>query len=201
MYRAVICIAFLLASTSVLSDNLLINKKYRYLASDQVVNLGEAYKGKVVMVVNTASKCGLTKQYEGLETMYAAYRPRGLVILGFPSNDFMGQEPGTEQEIQEFCTLTYGVKFPMFEKVKVRGARATPLFKELTKMAGEGPGWNFHKYLIDRNGKFAASFSSRTTPDDEALLAKIEKLLEEKPVPGNEASLLPVSTTTTQRVD
>lgn len=162
----------------------LLDHSYRRLASKESVHLKAAYAGQVLLVVNTASKCGFTPQYEGLEAMHAKYQERGFAVLGFPSNDFMGQEPGSEEEIAEFCTLTYGVKFPMFEKVQVRGKDATPLYRELAKATGEAPGWNFHKYLIDRQGKVVASFGSRTRPDDPKLVEAVEKLLAE-PRPGS----------------
>lgn len=150
---------------------------FRKLASKEQVSLQQAYAGQVLLIVNTASKCGNTPQYEGLEAMYGKYQARGFAVLGFPSNDFMGQEPGDEAQIAEFCTLTYGVKFPMFEKVQVRGNDAAPLFQMLAKQTGEAPGWNFHKYLIDRQGHVVASFAHRTQPDDARLVAAIEKLL------------------------
>ena len=165
----------------------LLDHSYRPLAGKTPVHLGKTYGGQVLLVVNTASKCGFTPQYEGLEAMHAKYKERGFAVLGFPSNDFMGQEPGSEEEIQEFCTLTYGVKFPMFENVQVRGAEATPFYAELAKATGEAPAWNFHKYLIDRSGKVVASFGSRTKPDDPALVAAIEKLLA-VPVPEKKAA-------------
>nr|WP_211250671.1 glutathione peroxidase [Arenimonas donghaensis] len=164
----------------------LLDRDFRQLAGKETVNLEQAYGGQVLLVVNTASKCGFTPQYEGLEAMYAKYKDQGFAVLGFPSNDFMGQEPGSEEDIQEFCTLTYGVKFPMFEKVQVRGSGATPLYRELAAATGEAPGWNFHKYLIDREGKVVASFGSRTTPDDPKLVAEIEKLLA-APAPADQA--------------
>ena len=176
-------LAGLLALAPAVAGAALLDKDYRRLAGKETVNLAQAYGGQVLLVVNTASKCGFTPQYEGLEAMHAKYKDRGFAVLGFPSNDFMGQEPGTEQEIQEFCTLTYGVKFPMFEKVQVRGDGATPLYRELAAETGEAPGWNFHKYLIDRQGRVVASFGSRTTPDDPKLVAEIERLLAE-PVPA-----------------
>ena len=135
------------------------------------------FAGKAVLVVNTASKCGYTPQYEGLEALHQRYTPKGFAVLGFPSNDFRGQEPGTEKEIQEFCTLTYGVKFPMFEKVSVIGENATPLYRALTQATGTAPGWNFHKYLISRDGRVVAQFPSKTKPDDPALVAAIEREL------------------------
>ncbi|MFN3963997.1 MAG: glutathione peroxidase [Silanimonas lenta] len=160
-----------------------LQHEYRRLASQERVNLAEAYGGKVLLVVNTASKCGFTPQYEGLEALNATYGPQGFAVLGFPSNDFMGQEPGSEEQIQEFCTLTYGVKFPMFEKVVVRGRDATPLYRELAAATGEQPGWNFHKYLIGRDGRVLGSFGSRVKPEAPELRAAIEKALA-APVPA-----------------
>ena len=165
------------ATTALSSDGGLLDQDFRRLASDEVVNLAEAYGGKVVLVVNTASKCGNTPQYEGLEKLYDEYGDEGLVVLGFPSNDFFGQEPGTEEEIQEFCRLTYGVKFPMFEKVTVKEGDAHPFFDELATAAGTYPTWNFHKYLLGRDGRLIAEFSPRTNPYDKALVASIEDAL------------------------
>jgi glutathione peroxidase len=155
----------------------LLDQDFRRLAGDEVVNLADAYSGKVILVVNTASKCGNTPQYEGLEALYQEYAEQGLVVLGFPSNDFFGQEPGTEEEIQEFCRLTYSVKFPMFEKVVVKEGSAHPFYQQLATEAGTYPTWNFHKYLIGRNGKLIAEFSPRTQPDDAALLDSIKAAL------------------------
>lgn len=154
-----------------------LNHTVGQLAEGAQVNLCEAYRGKVVVVVNTASKCGFTPQYDGLEALYKKYGDRGFVVLGFPSNDFGEQEPGTEKQIQEFCRLTYGVKFPMFEKTKVRSDNADPVFKVLGTMAKEYPQWNFHKYVLDREGKLAASFSSRVDPQDQRIVGLIESLL------------------------
>jgi len=154
-----------------------LDHEFRQLAGQARVNLAQAYAGQVLLVVNTASKCGFTPQYEGLEALHQKYSPQGFAVLGFPSNDFMGQEPGTEAEIQEFCTLTYGVKFPMFEKVVVRGAEATPFYRELAAATGDQPGWNFHKYLIGRDGTVVASFGSRTKPDAPELVEAIEKAI------------------------
>jgi len=165
------------AAAAFASDRALLDQDFRRLASDEVVNLAEAYGGKVVLVVNTASKCGNTPQYEGLEKLYDDYGEQGLVVLGFPSNDFFGQEPGTEEEIQEFCRLTYGVKFPMFEKVTVKEGDAHPFFEELAAAAGTYPTWNFHKYLVGRDGRLIAEFSPRTKPYDEALVSSIEDAL------------------------
>ncbi|TFZ01989.1 glutathione peroxidase [Ramlibacter humi] len=134
------------------------------------------YAGKVLLVVNTASYCGFTPQYKGLEALYARYRDRGLVVLGFPSNDF-AQEKNSNHEIADFCENTYGVKFPMFGKSSVRGADANPLFKELAAKTGRQPMWNFHKYLIARDGAVVAQYSSLTTPEDPELVGRIEQLL------------------------
>ena len=159
------------------SDSTLLDRDFRALASDDVVNLGETYSGKVLLVVNTASKCGNTPQYDGLESLYQEFADDGLVVLGFPSNDFMGQEPGTEEQIQEFCRLTYKVKFPMFEKVSVKENNAHPFFAALAADAGTYPTWNFHKYLIGRDGKLITEFSPRTQPYNERLVAEIKAAL------------------------
>ena len=155
----------------------LLNQDFRRLAAKESVNLCEAYQGKVILVVNTASKCGNTPQYDGLEAMYEKYRSDGLVVLGFPSNDFMGQEPGTEEQIQEFCRLTYGVEFPMFEKTTVKRGNAHPFFHALAEASGTYPTWNFHKFLIGRDGQFQAEFSPRTRPEDQQLVAAVEREL------------------------
>jgi glutathione peroxidase len=146
------------------------------------------YQGKVLLVVNTASYCGFTDQYRGLEALHAKYKDRGLVVLGFPSNDFGNQEPGDSKQIADFCSNTYGVKFPMFEKVHVKGDAATPLYKDLLAATGEAPQWNFHKYLIGRNGRVLASFGSRTAPDDTALVAAIEAALKVPASPAKAGS-------------
>jgi glutathione peroxidase len=135
------------------------------------------YAGKVVLVVNTASFCGYTKQYEGLEALYAKYSKQGLVVLGFPSNDFGKQEPGSSKEIADFCYNTYGVKFPMFAKSSVVGADVNPLHANLIKLTGKEPKWNFTKYLIDRNGKVLDYYPSKVTPDDKQLVSRIEQAL------------------------
>jgi len=142
-----------------------------------------AYKGKVLLVVNVASKCGFTGQYAGLEKLYRTYRERGLVVLGFPANDFLRQEPGTEAEIKSFCTMTYGVTFPMFAKISVKGGGIHPLYKFLTgketnpNFSG-AISWNFNKFLVGRDGAVAGRFGSRTTPEDPDLVAAIEKALK-----------------------
>jgi glutathione peroxidase len=179
--------AALLSPWAVQACSDLLTAQYRPLSGKQPMDLCAEFEGKVLLVVNTASKCGFTPQYEGLEALHAKLSDRGFAVLGFPSNDFMGQEPGSEDEIKEFCTLTYGVKFPMFEKVHVVGDETTPLYRKLKAATGEEPGWNFHKYLIDRHGNAVASFGSKTTPDDAKLAEQIEKLLAE-PVPAGVAS-------------
>lgn len=134
------------------------------------------YSGKVLLVVNTASYCGFTSQYKGLEGLYAKYQAKGLVVLGFPSNDF-AQETGSNQQIAEFCANTYGVKFPMFAKSSVSGAQASPFFRELADATGQQPRWNFYKYLIGRDGKPVAAYSSMTGPDSRGMLREIERQL------------------------
>jgi glutathione peroxidase len=160
------------------------------------------FKGKVVLVVNVASKCGLTSQYEALEKVYEKYGPNNFVVLGFPANEFKGQEPGTNKEIQEFCTLNFGVKFPMFEKIVVKGPGQHPLYKELTtlqpkattkalsgfaqKLKGAGllggnPQdimWNFEKFLINKKGEVVGRFAPDMTPDDDVIIQKIEQELK-----------------------
>jgi len=137
------------------------------------------YAGKVLLVVNTASYCGYTSQYEGLEALHAKYAAKGLVVMGFPSNDFE-QEPGNGKEIADFCFNTYAVKFPMFSKTTVVGKQAAPLYVQLAKATGAPPAWNFHKYLIDRQGKPVASYSSKVEPGDKTLVSAIEKALAQK---------------------
>jgi glutathione peroxidase len=132
-----------------------------------------AYAGKVVLVVNTASECGYTPQYEGLQKLFDELSGKGLVVLGFPSNDFGGQEPGSSQEIASFCSTKFGVRFPMFEKVVTRGEAASPVYRWLATGAGE-PKWNFHKYLVDRSGRLVRAFPSGVTPESAELRAAIE---------------------------
>lgn len=167
----------LAASGLMAFDDTLLNQEFRRLASEDTVNLGDEYGGKVVLVVNTASKCGNTPQYDGLEKLYEQYGDDGLVVLGFPSNDFLGQEPGTEEEIQEFCRLTYKVRFPMFQKVTVKEGEAHPFFDQLAAASGTYPTWNFHKYLIGRDGQLIAEFSPRTKPYNDKLVSAIESAL------------------------
>jgi glutathione peroxidase len=143
------------------------------------------YQGKVLLIVNTASQCGHTPQYEGLESLYRKYKDRGFVVLGFPSNDFGGQEPGTNSEIKAFCKTKYAVTFPMFAKIKVTGAEADPLYKYLTEppTAGKFAGpvqWNFTKFLVGRDGKVVARFASGVKPDAPELTTTLEAELASK---------------------
>jgi glutathione peroxidase len=137
------------------------------------------YAGQVVVVVNTASFCGFTSQYKGLEALHAKYKDRGLVVLGFPSNDF-SQEPESNAKIADFCENTFGVKFPMFVKTTVKGRDALPLYKQLAEQTGTTPKWNFYKYVISRDGKDIKSFSSMTGPQDKSFVQEIEKQLAVK---------------------
>lgn len=155
----------------------LLDRSYRPLAGKAPVRLAQAYGGDVLLIVNTASKCGYTPQFEGLEALHAKYKGQGFAVLGFPSGDFMGQEFTDEKKIREFCTLTYGIKFPMFQKVHVVGDQATPLYRDLATATGETPKWNFHKYLVGRDGRVLASFGSKTEPDARALVEAIERAL------------------------
>lgn len=167
----------LFAMPALACDSDLLDQDFRKLASKDAVNLCEAYEGKVILVVNTASKCGNTPQYDGLEDLYEQYGEQGFVVLGFPSNDFMGQEPGTEEQIEEFCRLTYGVEFPMFEKTTVKGGDAHPFYVALAETSGTYPKWNFHKFLIGRDGQYIEQFSPRTKPDNDELVAAVETAL------------------------
>lgn len=147
------------------------------------VRLGD-YKGKTLLIVNTASKCGFTGQYEGLQQLYDTYKERGFVVLGFPSNDFLGQEPGSNEEIAAFCSMNYGVTFPMFAKMAVKGKDQHPLYAFLTspdtnpEFAGK-ISWNFNKFLVSGEGKVINRFGSRTRPDDKELITAIEEALPE----------------------
>jgi glutathione peroxidase len=144
-------------------------------------SLGD-YRGQVLLIVNVASKCGYTPQYEGLEALYQRYRARGFAVLGFPANDFKGQEPGSNPEIADFCRATYDVRFPLFAKLHVKGAEMHPLYAHLTSLPAPVGGpveWNFQKYLVSRSGEVVAKFSPRTVPDDASLVAQVEALLAE----------------------
>ena len=145
----------------------------------------DVYKGKVALLVNTASKCGYTPQYEGLEKIYEKYKDQGFVVLGFPANNFGGQEPGTNAEIKEFCTLKFKTSFPMFAKISVKGGDQHPLYKYLTssesnpKFAGDIK-WNFNKFLVDKNGKIIHRFDSKDTPESETVTKAVENALAQK---------------------
>lgn len=136
------------------------------------------YQGKVVMVVNTASFCGYTPQYKDLQGLYNRYKAQGFTVLGFPANNFANQEPNSNQEIAKFCKDNYSVSFPMFAKTPVLGDQANPLFRQLTQKTGQSPLWNFHKYLIDRQGKQVLSFSSSVSPQDANLRKALEAMLK-----------------------
>ena len=146
----------------------------------------DQYRGQVVLIVNVASKCGFTPQYEGLQKLYIDYKESGLVILGFPANNFMKQEPGSDAEIKEFCSLHFGVTFPMFSKISVKGEDIHPLYAWLTSRESNpgfagGISWNFNKFLIGRDGKVIARFGSRTKPEDGELVDAVKKALAAAP--------------------
>ena len=157
----------------------LLDAAFPTLSDDKPESICQ-YGGKVLLVVNTASQCGYTPQYEGLEKLYQRYKDRGLMVLGFPSNDFGGQEPGSDREIAKFCEANYGVSFPMFTKTSVSKGSANPFYEKLARATGSRPGWNFHKYLVDRRGVKAVAFDTRVEPSDPKLIGEIERLLAEK---------------------
>lgn len=157
----------------------LLTHTFPRLQDDSPQNLCQ-FKGKVLLVVNTASYCGFTPQYEGLEKLYAKYEARGFTVLGFPSGDFGNQEKAKNQEIAEFCFNTYGVKFPMFGKTSVSGPAANPFFAALAKTTGQPPKWNFHKYLIDRTGRVVKVFPSQVEPLDARLVGALEAALDSR---------------------
>ena len=156
----------------------LLNHTFPRLQDEKPQSLCQ-YSGKVILVVNTASYCGFTPQYKGLEALHSKYKDKGLVVLGFPSNDF-AQEKTSNQDIAEFCENTFGVKFPMFTKTSVTGDSAAPFFKQLAKDPGQRPKWNFYKYLIGRDGRLIDSYNSMTSPDSKGLTQAIEKSLGQK---------------------
>ncbi len=157
-----------------------LQHRFDRLQDEKPQNLCQ-YAGQVVLVVNTASFCGFTQQYGALESLYSQYKDRGLVVLGFPTNDFGRQEPGSNASIADFCENTFGVKFPMFAASSVRGDKANPFFKNLIAQGATPPRWNFYKYLIGRDGQLIDSYSSMTTPDSRSLISAIEKSLKAKP--------------------
>jgi glutathione peroxidase len=143
---------------------------------DEPVSLCQ-FRGKVLLIVNTASECGYTPQYDGLEKLFRRYRDKGFAVLGFPANDFGGQEPGSNKEIAQFCQVNYGITFPVFAKTAVVGANANPLFRELAAKTKQSPQWNFYKYLLDKAAQPVATFESAVEPEDRRVTAQIEKLL------------------------
>jgi glutathione peroxidase len=157
----------------------ILQHQFARLQDEALQNLCQ-FSGKVVLVVNTASYCGFTSQYESLEALYAKYQSKGLVVLGFPSNDFGKQEPGSAKEIADLCFNTYGVKFPMFSKSVVSGPGASAFYASLAKATGQVPQWNFHKYLIDRTGKVVSSFASNLNPQSPVLTGPLEQALAQK---------------------
>lgn len=168
-------------TTQAQADDYVLDHKMKTLSGKEV-DLND-YKGKVVLFVNVASKCGLTPQYKELQALHAKYKDQGLTVIGVPCNQFGGQEPGTPEEITEFCTTRYGVDFPLLEKVDVNGENAAPLYKELTsidaKPAGSGKiSWNFEKFLVGKDGKVVARYSPRTKPDDAEIVKTIEAELK-----------------------
>src|SRR3954468_8357190 len=164
---------FLISSTAMAACPALLDRKVETI-DEKAQSLCE-YQGKVVLVVNTASECGYTPQYEGLEALHRKYGKRGLVVLGFPMNDFGGQEPGSNKEISTFCVNQYAIDFPMFAKTELK---KNPLYADLLKASGQAPRWNFHKYLVDRSGAKVQSFDTRVAPDDPKLIGAIERLLQ-----------------------
>ena len=169
--------AFAQASSPACSP--LLSHTFSRLQDEMPQNLCQ-YQGKVIMVVNTASYCGFTGQYDDLEKIYSRYQQRGFVVLGFPSNDFGQQEPGTNKQIADFCKNTYDVKFPMFTKSNVSGKNPNPLFKTLIEKTGTTPKWNFYKYLIDRNGNVVEAYTSLANPSSKTITSQVEKLLQGK---------------------
>jgi glutathione peroxidase len=170
----------LLASTSLSAKecSALLDFNVRTLNGSKELNLCEKYQGKVLLVVNTASKCAYTDQYDSLEKLYSQYKERGLVVLGFPSNDFGNQEPGTEKQIKDFCSVTYGVDFPMFSKTRVAYRNADPFYRKLAEISGVYPQWNFHKYLIDSDGSLVSNYQSAIDPLDNRIVNAIETELK-----------------------
>jgi glutathione peroxidase len=165
--------------TSTAACPALLNHTVERLQDEKPLSLCQ-YSGKVLLVVNTASFCGFTPQYKGLEALHAKYKDQGFAVLGFPSNDF-SQETGSNKQIADFCENTFGVKFPMFTKTQVTGDGASPLYKQLIAQSGQKPRWNFYKYLIGRDGKLVDSYGSITGPDSKTLVLAIEKSLKTAP--------------------
>ncbi|WP_371192930.1 glutathione peroxidase [Glaciecola sp. SC05] len=177
MKKLITAVALILAATTANANQCpdVLKHMKRKLNSQEVVNLCSEYAGKTVLFVNTASKCGFTPQFEGLEALYTQRKDDGFVVLGFPSNDF-AQEYADESKTAEVCELTYGVNFPMFEPISVRGKNADPLYAKLAEQTGKSPKWNFNKYLMDKNGN-VTHYGSRTRPDDEDFLKDLNAAL------------------------
>ena len=183
-YRArkqVFVLALSVAFSAVTQANSLLNIEVRHLASTKVSNLQTEFGSQVILAVNTASKCAYTPQLRELETLHKRFSRNEFSVLGFPSNDFASQDPGTEAQIADVCYVNYGVTFPMFEKISVRGESAHTFFRSLSAMSGSDPAWNFHKYLIYRGGERVIAFPSHTAPDAPELLAAIEEALSSIP--------------------
>ncbi|MDE2047504.1 MAG: glutathione peroxidase [Betaproteobacteria bacterium] len=180
MIRAAVALGTVLAGPAVLAAQCpaLLDHTFARLQDEAPQSLCQ-YAGKVVVVVNTASYCGFTPQYKALEKLYADRQKDGLVVLGFPSNDFGAQEPGSNKQIADFCANTFGVKFPMFAKSDVIGKTANPLYRELQQATGDAPKWNFHKFVIGRDGKVAATYPSAIDPLGPVFTAQIDKLLQQ----------------------
>lgn len=174
LLSAALVVAASAASANTCPDVLKFMK--RKLNSQEMVNMCSEYQGKTLLIVNTASYCGFTPQFEGLEDMYAKYKDQGLVVLGFPSHDF-NQEDDDEGKTAELCELTYGVKFPMFEPIHVKGDEQDPLYHKLVKATGESPSWNFNKYLVDKTGKVVKHYGSRVKPQSSKLTGDVEAAL------------------------
>ena len=173
--RAAAAVIFVLWSQSSIAN--LLDVEFRKLASEDKVNLSEQYSGVVTLIVNTASRCGYTPQFSELDQLYEEFHESGFAVLGFPSNDFAGQDPGPEIEIANVCYVDYGVDFPMFEKTHVRGEKANQLYRNLTRETGVSPGWNFHKYLIGRDGKVLGQFPSQVSPESTVLRRAIKRAI------------------------
>ncbi len=179
--RVILYLLLALTPLSVLADTPRNDAPDAYAFSLPAIDGGElplaTYRGKAILLVNTASYCGFTKQYDGLQALWETYRARGLVVLGVPSNDFGGQEPGNKAQIKEFCEVNFAIDFPMSDKLIVRGAAAHPLYKWLKAETGAAPKWNFHKYLISPQGVALADFSSLTKPQSKKLISAVEAAL------------------------
>jgi glutathione peroxidase len=179
MIRLLLSVCLILASAATLAAcPPLLDVKLSTL-TDDAASLCR-YEGKVLLVVNTASECAYTPQYEGLEALHRRYSDKGLVVLGFPSNDFGDQEPGSNKDIASFCEVNYGVSFPMFAKSAVAKGAINPFYARLAKASNSRPQWNFHKYLVDRKGEHVLAYESAVTPDDPKLTQEIERLLGQR---------------------